>query len=105
MTDAVSWQAVPQGDWFCPDCRPKQRSGRLTSRQQHPVNEEEDEEGVEEQEEMEPAEEDESEDVSDEEVVVRYDWETLFIIHSCKDDSEHLLPSSEQHPEEAGAAP
>lgn len=73
MTDAVSWQAVPQGDWFCPDCRPKQRSSRLTSRQQHPVYEEEDEEGVEEQEEMESAEEDEPEDVSDEEVVVRYD--------------------------------
>lgn len=73
MTDAVSWQAVPQGDWFCPDCRPKQRSSRLTSRQQHPVYEEEDEEGVEEQDEMESAEEDEPEDVSDEEVVVRYD--------------------------------
>eukprot|EP00066_Takifugu_rubripes_P028873 XP_011618139.1 PREDICTED: bromodomain adjacent to zinc finger domain protein 1A [Takifugu rubripes] len=63
-------KAVPQGDWFCPDCRPKQRSSRLTSRQQHPVHEEEDEEGVEEQEEMESAEEDEPEDASDEEVVV-----------------------------------
>lgn len=90
MTDAVSWQAVPQGDWFCPDCRPKQRSSRLTSRQQHPVYEEEDEEGVEEQGEIESAEEEESEDVSDEEVVVRYDWERLFyyylLLHSCEDE-------------------
>lgn len=26
-------QAVPDGDWFCPECRPKQRSRRLSSRQ------------------------------------------------------------------------
>lgn len=82
----MSWQAVPQGDWFCPDCRPKQRSSRLTSRQQHPVYEEEDEEGVEEQEEMESAEEEEPEDVSDEEVVVRYDGKSDIIIYSCKDE-------------------
>lgn len=85
VTDAVSRQAVPQGDWFCPDCRPKQRSSRLTSRQQHPVYEEEDEESFEEQEEMESAEEDEPEDVSDEEVVVRYDGKYFFIIYSCRD--------------------
>lgn len=26
-------QAIPEGDWFCPECRPKQRSRRLSSRQ------------------------------------------------------------------------
>nr|KAF6499143.1 bromodomain adjacent to zinc finger domain 1A [Molossus molossus] len=26
-------KAVPEGDWFCPECRPKQRSRRLSSRQ------------------------------------------------------------------------
>ncbi|XP_078248441.1 bromodomain adjacent to zinc finger domain protein 1A isoform X1 [Pogona vitticeps] len=26
-------KAVPDGDWFCPECRPKQRSRRLSSRQ------------------------------------------------------------------------
>lgn len=24
---------MPEGDWFCPECRPKQRSRRLSSRQ------------------------------------------------------------------------
>lgn len=86
MIDAVSWQAVPQGDWFCPDCRPRSRSSRLTSRQQHPVYEEEDEEDLEEHEEMESADEDELEDASDEEVVVRYDGKyfALFIHASMR---------------------
>ncbi|XP_030415160.1 bromodomain adjacent to zinc finger domain protein 1A isoform X4 [Gopherus evgoodei] len=26
-------KAIPEGDWFCPECRPKQRSRRLSSRQ------------------------------------------------------------------------
>ncbi|XP_015416798.1 PREDICTED: bromodomain adjacent to zinc finger domain protein 1A [Myotis davidii] len=26
-------KTVPEGDWFCPECRPKQRSRRLSSRQ------------------------------------------------------------------------
>ncbi|XP_021574909.1 bromodomain adjacent to zinc finger domain protein 1A isoform X2 [Carlito syrichta] len=26
-------KSVPEGDWFCPECRPKQRSRRLSSRQ------------------------------------------------------------------------
>lgn len=29
----VTFQTVPEGDWFCPECRPKQRSRRLSSRQ------------------------------------------------------------------------
>lgn len=78
-------QAVPGGDWFCPDCRPKQRSRRLKSHQQrHPVDDEEeeededdddndDEEDVEEEDEEESAEEEESEELSEEEITVRYD--------------------------------
>lgn len=75
MTRLVLCQAVPEGDWFCPDCRPKQRSRRLTSRQQrHPVPEEErDGEDVEEQDEEESAEEEEPAELLDEEAAVRYD--------------------------------
>ncbi|ETE59032.1 Bromodomain adjacent to zinc finger domain protein 1A, partial [Ophiophagus hannah] len=39
-------KAVPDGDWFCPECRPKQRSRRLSSRQRPSV--ESDEEAIEE---------------------------------------------------------
>ncbi|XP_034015718.1 bromodomain adjacent to zinc finger domain protein 1A [Thalassophryne amazonica] len=35
-------KSVPEGDWFCPDCRPKQKSSRLPSRQRSSVDEEED---------------------------------------------------------------
>ncbi|XP_068194790.1 bromodomain adjacent to zinc finger domain protein 1A [Antennarius striatus] len=60
-------KSVPEGDWFCPDCRPKQRSSRLPSRQRSSIDEEEDEEeGLEEQEEEEE-ESDEEEEESDEE--------------------------------------
>uniref|UniRef100_A0A0K8S289 Bromodomain adjacent to zinc finger domain protein 1A n=1 Tax=Crotalus horridus TaxID=35024 RepID=A0A0K8S289_CROHD len=38
-------KAVPDGDWFCPECRPKQRSRRLSSRQRTSV--ESDEEAIE----------------------------------------------------------
>ncbi|XP_056151838.1 bromodomain adjacent to zinc finger domain protein 1A isoform X2 [Lampris incognitus] len=34
-------KAVPVGDWFCPECRPKQRSRRLSSHQHSSVNSEE----------------------------------------------------------------
>uniref|UniRef100_A0A2H6N2J6 Bromodomain adjacent to zinc finger domain protein 1A n=2 Tax=Micrurus carvalhoi TaxID=3147026 RepID=A0A2H6N2J6_9SAUR len=44
-------KAVPEGDWFCPECRPKQRSRRLSSRQRPSV--ENDEEAIEEIEEEE----------------------------------------------------
>lgn len=33
MIAYVICQTVPEGDWFCPECRPKQRSRRLSSRQ------------------------------------------------------------------------
>ncbi|XP_061467616.1 bromodomain adjacent to zinc finger domain protein 1A isoform X2 [Rhineura floridana] len=44
-------KAVPDGDWFCPECRPKQRSRRLSSRQRPSVeSDEEAEEQIEEEE-------------------------------------------------------
>ncbi|XP_054827062.1 bromodomain adjacent to zinc finger domain protein 1A [Eublepharis macularius] len=44
-------KAVPDGDWFCPECRPKQRSRRLSSRQRPSVeSDEETEEQIEEEE-------------------------------------------------------
>ncbi|XP_053143134.1 bromodomain adjacent to zinc finger domain protein 1A isoform X4 [Hemicordylus capensis] len=44
-------KAVPDGDWFCPECRPKQRSRHLSSRQRPSVeSDEEAEEQIEEEE-------------------------------------------------------
>ncbi|XP_070776176.1 bromodomain adjacent to zinc finger domain protein 1A [Enoplosus armatus] len=63
-------KSVPEGDWFCPDCRPKQRSSRLPSRQRSSVEEEEEEEvegESEEEEEESEEEEEESEEESEEE--------------------------------------
>ncbi|XP_053236374.1 bromodomain adjacent to zinc finger domain protein 1A isoform X2 [Podarcis raffonei] len=34
-------KVVPDGDWFCPECRPKQRSRRLSSRQRPSVESDE----------------------------------------------------------------
>ncbi|XP_009866739.1 PREDICTED: bromodomain adjacent to zinc finger domain protein 1A, partial [Apaloderma vittatum] len=34
-------KVIPEGDWFCPECRPKQRSRRLSSRQRPSVESEE----------------------------------------------------------------
>lgn len=34
-------QVIPEGDWFCPECRPKQRSRRLSSRQRPSVESDE----------------------------------------------------------------
>nr|XP_014340066.1 PREDICTED: bromodomain adjacent to zinc finger domain protein 1A [Latimeria chalumnae] len=58
---------VPDGDWLCPECRPKQRSRRVSSRQRFSMdsNEEEVMEKVEEDEEEE--EEDEEEESEEEE--------------------------------------
>ncbi|KAK6307462.1 hypothetical protein J4Q44_G00226100 [Coregonus suidteri] len=61
-------KAVPEGDWFCPECRPKRRANRLTSRQRSSVDseeieeEEESEEEVEEESEEEESEEEETEE-------------------------------------------
>ncbi|KAM8914075.1 bromodomain adjacent to zinc finger domain protein 1A isoform 2-T2 [Spinachia spinachia] len=69
-------KAVPEGDWFCPDCRPKQRSSRLPSRQRSSIDEEEPEEEEEEEEEedddvKESEEEEDAVEEEEEPVVVR----------------------------------
>uniref|UniRef100_A0A8B9HXD2 Bromodomain adjacent to zinc finger domain protein 1A n=1 Tax=Astyanax mexicanus TaxID=7994 RepID=A0A8B9HXD2_ASTMX len=59
-------KAVPTEDWFCPECRPKQRSHRINSRQRSSIDSdeelEEDEESEEEEEEAESEEEEEEEE-------------------------------------------
>lgn len=58
-------QHIPQGDWFCPDCRPKEirtpRKGRRRT-----FSEETDEEAESGEEEMEEEEEEQAEDGSNE---------------------------------------
>uniref|UniRef100_A0A8D3AMI7 Bromodomain adjacent to zinc finger domain protein 1A n=1 Tax=Scophthalmus maximus TaxID=52904 RepID=A0A8D3AMI7_SCOMX len=61
-------KSVPEGDWFCPDCRPKQRSSRVPSRQRSSIDdEEEEEEEKDDQEEEEEEEEEEETEESEEE--------------------------------------
>ncbi|XP_019734455.1 bromodomain adjacent to zinc finger domain protein 1A isoform X2 [Hippocampus comes] len=56
-------KGVPEGQWFCPDCRPKKRSGRLPSRRRSSLREDKDEE---EEEEAEDGSQDEEESAEDE---------------------------------------
>lgn len=63
-------KAVPTEDWFCPECRPKQRSHRINSRQRSSIDSEEemeDEEESEAEEESEEEEEESEEEQSEEE--------------------------------------
>ncbi|XP_038156804.1 bromodomain adjacent to zinc finger domain protein 1A isoform X2 [Cyprinodon tularosa] len=60
-------KCVPEGSWFCPDCRPKQRSSRVPSRQRSSVDEKEEEDEEEEDEEEESEEESEEEDEEEQE--------------------------------------
>ncbi|XP_074852955.1 bromodomain adjacent to zinc finger domain protein 1A isoform X1 [Carettochelys insculpta] len=46
-------KAIPEGDWFCPECRPKQRSRRLSSRQRPSMESDEEASGQFEEEEEE----------------------------------------------------
>ncbi|XP_058255487.1 bromodomain adjacent to zinc finger domain protein 1A isoform X2 [Hemibagrus wyckioides] len=55
-------KAVPSEDWFCPECRPKQRSHRINSRQRSSIDSEEELEEEESEEEVEESEEEEEED-------------------------------------------
>ena len=67
----VPVQAVPSEDWFCPECRPKQRSQRINSRQRSSIDSEEEveeeESEAEEEEESEEEEEESEEEESEEE--------------------------------------
>ncbi|KAJ6655664.1 hypothetical protein lerEdw1_004900 [Lerista edwardsae] len=80
-------KAVPDGDWFCPECRPKQRSRRLSSRQRSSLeSDEEAEEQVEEEEDETMYEE---EGQSEEE-----DYEDEDDDSDSQDDDEKSLPKS-----------
>uniref|UniRef100_A0A4W5RCH2 Bromodomain adjacent to zinc finger domain protein 1A n=1 Tax=Hucho hucho TaxID=62062 RepID=A0A4W5RCH2_9TELE len=84
-------KAVPEGDWFCPECRPKQRANRLPSRQRSSVDSEELEE--EEDSEEEDTEEEESGEETEEKRCV------LSVILHCVDirtNSSHSTPRSQQ---------
>ncbi|XP_076834125.1 bromodomain adjacent to zinc finger domain protein 1A isoform X2 [Brachyhypopomus gauderio] len=62
-------KVVPTEDWYCPECRPKQRSHRINSRQRSSVDSEEEmeESGEEASEEEEEESEEEAEESEDEE--------------------------------------
>ncbi|XP_028725543.1 bromodomain adjacent to zinc finger domain protein 1A isoform X1 [Peromyscus leucopus] len=61
-------KTVPEGDWFCPECRPKQRSRRLSSRQRPSLeSDEEMEESMEEEDDIDDDDDDEEEGQSEEE--------------------------------------
>ncbi|XP_051579394.1 bromodomain adjacent to zinc finger domain protein 1A-like isoform X4 [Myxocyprinus asiaticus] len=60
-------KTVPTEDWFCPECRPKQRSHRINSRQRSSIDSEEEMDEEEEEEESEEEEEEEEEEESEEE--------------------------------------
>lgn len=63
----ASSQAIPAEDWFCPECRPKQRSHRLPSRQRSSIDSEELESDRGEEEEEEDESEEEQEESGEEE--------------------------------------
>ena len=89
----VAAQAVPTEDWFCPECRPKQRSHRINSRQRSSVDSEEeqedDEESEEQEEESEEEEDDETEDEEEEEekerlaTLVGQSYDVEVLVNSC----------------------
>ncbi|XP_052001544.1 LOW QUALITY PROTEIN: bromodomain adjacent to zinc finger domain protein 1A-like [Xyrauchen texanus] len=60
-------KTVPTEDWFCPECRPKQRSHRINSRQRSSIDSEEEMDEEEESEEEEEEEESEEEEEESEE--------------------------------------
>ncbi|XP_029417739.1 bromodomain adjacent to zinc finger domain protein 1A isoform X2 [Nannospalax galili] len=84
-------KTVPDGDWFCPECRPKQRSRRLSSRQRPSLESDEElEEGVEgEEDEVDEDEEGQSEE---EEYKVEQDEED-------SDEEEELSPPKRGRPQ------
>ncbi|XP_045864167.1 bromodomain adjacent to zinc finger domain protein 1A isoform X1 [Meles meles] len=71
-------KTVPEGDWFCPECRPKQRSRRLSSRQRP---------SLESDEEMESSMEDEDDEVDDDDEEGQSEEEE-YEIEQDEDDSQ-----------------
>lgn len=96
-TNLCVFQTIPQGDWFCPECRPKQRSRRLSSRQRSSVDSDEEQgsesEGEEEDEEEEEQTEEEEDDEGESEEEENEDDEeryALTVFH-CSEKSQHLF--------------
>ncbi|XP_008275332.1 bromodomain adjacent to zinc finger domain protein 1A [Stegastes partitus] len=98
-------KSVPEGDWFCPDCRPKQRSSRVPSRQRSSIDEEEEEEEEEEDDDQEEEEEEseEEEEESEEEVESEEEEEEVVVSSAKKSQapppkgkSQQATPKSQQ---------
>ncbi|XP_051001948.1 bromodomain adjacent to zinc finger domain protein 1A isoform X2 [Acomys russatus] len=68
-------KTVPDGDWFCPECRPKQRSRRLSSRQRPSLESDEEMEESMEGEDDEVDDDDEDDQSEEEEYEVEQDEE------------------------------
>ncbi|XP_073067461.1 bromodomain adjacent to zinc finger domain protein 1A isoform X3 [Manis javanica] len=66
-------KTVPEGDWFCPECRPKQRSRRLSSRQRPSLESDEEMEDSMEGEDDEVDDDDEEDQSEEEEYEVEQD--------------------------------
>lgn len=85
-------KTVPEGDWFCPECRPKQRSRRLSSRQRP---------SLESDEEMEDGMEDEDNEVDDDDEEGQSEEEE-YEIEQDEDDSheeEEVSPPKRGRPQ------
>ncbi|XP_054545815.1 bromodomain adjacent to zinc finger domain protein 1A isoform X3 [Talpa occidentalis] len=85
-------KTVPEGDWFCPECRPKQRSRRLSSRQRP---------SLESDEEMEDSMEDEDNEVDDDDEEGQSEEEE-YDIEQDEDDSqeeEEISPPKRGRPQ------
>uniref|UniRef100_A0A673M543 Bromodomain adjacent to zinc finger domain protein 1A n=1 Tax=Sinocyclocheilus rhinocerous TaxID=307959 RepID=A0A673M543_9TELE len=103
-------KAVPSEDWFCPECRPKQRSHRINSRQRSSIDSEEDmeeeEESEQEEEESEEEEVESEEEQSEEEELVDLKAPVKLPLQSNKRgrlntrskqaESSHSTPRSQQ---------
>uniref|UniRef100_A0A671MXH0 Bromodomain adjacent to zinc finger domain protein 1A n=1 Tax=Sinocyclocheilus anshuiensis TaxID=1608454 RepID=A0A671MXH0_9TELE len=103
-------KAVPSEDWFCPECRPKQRSHRINSRQRSSIDSEEDmeeeEESEQEEEESEEEEVESEEEQSEEEELVDLKAPVKLPLQSNKGgrlntrskqaESSHSMPRSQQ---------
>ncbi|XP_017331444.1 bromodomain adjacent to zinc finger domain protein 1A isoform X2 [Ictalurus punctatus] len=106
-------KAVPSEDWFCPECRPKQRSHRINSRQRSSIDSEEELEEEESEEEVEESEDEEEEELEDEDSEVE-EKESSFkkaavklplqtskggrsSIRSRQAESNHSTPQSQQN--------
>lgn len=83
-------KSVPGGDWFCPDCRPKQRSNRQPSRQRSSIDEDEEEK----EEESSEGEEDDEESEEEEE---SYEVQEAVFVSTKKSQALPLKTKAQQN--------